>query len=376
MSKDYRICPRCVMDTSDPEIYFDKNGICNHCRQYEQTAGKRLITGQAGQLRLQEIAAEIKEYGKNNKFDCILGLSGGIDSSFVAYQAKRLGLRPLAVHCDNGWDSEAAVRNIENIVRALEMELYTLVIDWEEFKDLQLAFLKASVVDIEMLTDHAILATVLDVAHKNNIRYVLSGTNIATEGVLPEAWIHRKTDLLNLRAIHKKYGKIRLKTFPAMGIFKWRYYRKKMKFIEILNYLDYNRQEAKGALSEKIGWQDYGGKHHESVFTKFYQAYILPSKFGIDKRRAHLSSLICSGQISREEALKELDMPLYDKDELARDKEYVLKKLGLSADEFERLMGLPVRKHRDFPTEDWIYALFSKAKRLLSNLAGKGQGWR
>ena len=354
MSRNYQICTRCIMDTTDPEIEFDEKGVCNHCKRYDEIVRTKILTGEERENRLKEIVDKIKREGKNKKYDCIIGVSGVVDSTYVAYTAKRLGLRPLAVHLDNGWDSEVAVSNIEKISKKLGIDLYTYVVDWEEFKDLQLAYLKASVVDIEVVTDHAIIAALYDIADKRKIKYILSGSNIVTEGIMPDSWVHRKTDLRNLKAIHNRYGKIKLKTYPTMGLSKLLYYRffKGIRYISLLNYMDYNKKEAKKLLISELGWEDYGGKHYESIFTKFYQAYILPTKFNIDKRKAHLSTLICSGQITREDALKELEKPLYEKNELERDKKYVLKKLGLSEKEFENLMKLPVKKHREYGT-DW-----------------------
>ena len=372
---EHRICTRCVMDTTDPEIKFDENGVCNHCKRYEELVRLKLLTGEEREKRLKEIVGKIKRYGKNKKYDCIIGVSGGVDSSYVAYIAKKLGLRPLAVHLDNGWDTELAISNMEKILKKLDIDLYTYVVDWEEFRDLQLAYFKASVVDIEVVTDHAIIAALYDIADKRKIKYILSGSNIVTEGIMPNSWGYNKNDLRNLKDIYKRYGTVKLKTYPTMGLFKWLYYRfiKGIQTIPLLNYVDYNKKEAKKLLISEFGWEDYGGKHYESIFTKFYQAYILPTKFNIDKRKAHLSTLICSGQISREEALEELKKPLYVADELERDKEYVLKKLGLSEKEFEDLMKLPVKEHQEYKTDEWIFLPLSRLKKLYTALLSKGK---
>jgi N-acetyl sugar amidotransferase len=285
-----------------------------------------------------------------------MGLSGGLDSTYMALQAKKLGLRPLVVHFDNGWNSECAANNIENILNKLDFNLYTLVVNWDEFKDLQLSYLKASVIDIEAITDHAISATLYKLAVKHGIKYILSGENIATEAVIPSHWVHRKSDHINIKAIHKKFGKIPLKTFPLMGFREKRGIRKSgIQTVRLLNLMPYEKKEAKRAVTRELGWKDYGGKHYESVFTRFYQGYILPVKFGIDKRKAHLSNLICSGQLTREEALSEMAKPPYDTELLKIDKDFVLKKLGLSHEEFENIMRLPVRSHKDFPYEGPLY---------------------
>jgi N-acetyl sugar amidotransferase len=357
--KEYRICSRCIIDTSDPEIVFDGDGVCNHCREYDLVAGRRLFLGEERQRRLEAIVARIKERGRGKEYDCVIGLSGGVDSSFLALKAVELGLRPLAVHLDNGWNSELAVGNIERIVKKLRIDLHTHVIDWEEFRDLQLAFLRASVIDIEMLTDHAIAAAIYRAAAERGIRFFLSGENLASESVLPRSWCYsNKRDSRNIRAIWRKYGSGRsLRTFPLLSAreFFSSLAGRKVNAVLLLDYLPYHKESAKQILIRDLGWTDYGGKHHESRFTKFYQAYILPEKFGIDKRRAHLSSLIHSGQITRESALEQMEEKLYGAEELREDKEFVAKKFGLSVAEFDGIMSLPPRDHGEFPNYDlWL----------------------
>lgn len=341
------------MDTTDPEIAFDEKGVCNHCTNYLKLLNQNILQEPERTTTLKRLISKIHEEGKNKEYDAILGVSGGVDSTFMAFKAKELGLRPLAVHLDNGWNSKLAVSNIERVLKRIDVDLYTHVIDWEEFKDLQLAYFKASVIDIEAITDHAIVAVIYDIAVRHKVKYIISGYNLATEGILPRSWVWNKTDVVNLRDIHSKFGTKKLKTFPTMGFLKYAYRRKirGYKSIQLLNYLDYNRAKAKQFLMDDFGWEDYGGKHHESLFTKFYQAYVLPTKFNVDKRKAHLSTLILSGQITREDALKTLEEPLYDEIELKRDKEYVLKKLGLTESEWEHLMTLPIRRHDEFKTD-------------------------
>ncbi|MBS1596773.1 MAG: N-acetyl sugar amidotransferase [Bacteroidetes bacterium] len=337
---------------SDPDISFNIKGVCDYYEDYKKAEKEILPTGIREQ-KLQELVDKIKKEGKNKRYDCLIGLSGGMDSTYVAYLTKQFGLRPLAVHLDNGWNSELAVKNIENVVTKLEIDLYTHVVNWEEFKDLQLAYLKASVVDIEVVTDHAIFAAMYKLAKKNKIRYILSGTNLVTEFIMPPSWLYHKMDFANLKHIYATYGKRKLKTYPVFDFKKFVYYSAllKLKSISILNYVDYNQKNIKEFLKKELDWRDYGGKHCESTFTKFYQAYILPQKFGIDKRKAHLSTLICSGQITKEEALLELEKPLYSSVELQSDKEYVLKKFGLTNFEFEQIMRLPIKKHEDFKSD-------------------------
>ena len=357
----YRQCSVSVLDTDDdPQIRFDAEGRSHYYAEYMKAEREHVHKGEEGRRRLEEVASQIREGGKGRPYDCILGLSGGVDSTYVAYVAKQLGLRPLAVHLDNGWNSELAVSNIENIVRRLGFDLFTYVIDWEEFRDLQLAYLKASVVDIEAITDHAIFATLYRLAAKHGIKAILSGTNVVTEQVLPPHWIFNKNDHVNIQAIHREFGSTPLKTFPFMGFKVKKYYQmvKGIRSFPILNYVDYNKAAVKRLITRELGWRDYGGKHYESIFTRFYQGYILPSKFGIDKRRAHLSNLILSGQMTKEAALDELAMPIYDADQLETDRAFVVKKLQLSEQEFEELMRRPPRPHTDFACEQSIYKTY------------------
>lgn len=352
--KNFRRCSLTVMDNiADPDIRFDEQGVCNYYHEYKKAEQRDVLTGDAGKVKVAELAARIKAAGKGKPYDCLIGLSGGVDSTYVAYLVKQLGLRPLAVHLDNGWNSELAVKNIENIVTRLGIDLYTLVVNWEEFRDIQLSYLKASVVDIEVVSDHAIFATMYKLAKEKGIGYVISGGNIVTEFIMPPSWLYHKMDFANLADIHNRYGSVKLKTYPTFDFKKYVYYTGMLKLtpISLLNYVPYNKQEVKEIIKKELDWRDYGGKHYESVFTKFYQAYILPEKFKIDKRKAHLSTLICSGQMTREEALKELELPIYDPQELKQDKEFVLKKLGLSEAEFDAIMKLPPRPHSDFKSD-------------------------
>lgn len=252
----YRQCAISVMDNiADPDITFDENGVSNYYHEYKKAEAAKVITGEAGKQKLETIAAEIKEAGRNQSYDCIMGLSGGVDSSYVALLAKQLGLRPLAIHFDNGWNSELSVMNIENIVNKLGFDLFTYVINWEEFRDLQLAYLKASVVDIEAITDHAIFATLTRLAGEKGIKYILSGTNVQTENTLPKSWIFPKTDHINIQSIHKAYGTVPLKTFPFMDAKVKRYYLtvKDVRSISVLNYVDYNKADVKKVIQSELG---------------------------------------------------------------------------------------------------------------------------
>jgi N-acetyl sugar amidotransferase len=353
----YQQCSITVMDNiSDPDITFDEKGISNYYYEYREAEKLEVFVGKSGDDKLTNLVEKIKSEGKGKPYDCLIGLSGGVDSTYVALLVKQLGLRPLAVHLDNGWNSELAVKNVENIITKLGFDLFTLVVNWEEFKDIQLAYLRASVVDIEVVSDHAIFATMYKLAKEKKIGYILSGTNTVTEYIMPPSWLYKKMDFENLKDIHKQYGKKPLKTYPVFDFKKYVFYSAFLKLqpVSILNYIDYNKREVKEIIKRELDWRDYGGKHYESIFTKFYQAYILPTKFGIDKRKAHLSTLICSGQLSRQEAIDELSLPLYQKDELANDKEYVLKKLGLKNNEFDDIMSLPIRRHQEFKSDSNI----------------------
>ncbi len=381
MALPYQICSNCILDTDDDaNIHFDTLGVCNHCNAFKkQEARPELQQADHMSKKLAAIVAEIKEAGKNKKYDCILGVSGGVDSTYLAYQAKKLGLRPLIIHYDNGWNSELAVMNIENLITKLGFDLFTFVNDWEEFKDLQLAFMKASVVDIEMLTDQAISALQYRMAQKHGLKYILSGTNNATEAILPASWYHWKSDALNILAIHKIFGKKKLSTYPLLGYFKRLYYTRylKIKTVALLDLLPFVKEEAKETIIKELNWKDYGGKHYESIFTRFYQAYILPRKFKIDKRKAHLSTLICSGQITRSEALEEMKKEIFPIAKLMEDKNYVIKKLGLSDNEFESIMALPVKQHTDYDSylnKHYKYEyLLSKKLKPITRLLKKKQ---
>lgn len=370
----YQQCSVSVMDTiADPDITFDEKGICNYYYEYLAAEERAVLKGEQGLRKLKELADTIKKTGAGQEYDCIMGLSGGVDSTYIAWTAKQLGLRPLAVHFDNGWNSELAVQNIENIVTKLGIDLFTYVINWEEFKDLQISYLKASVVDIEAITDHAIFATLYRIAGERKIKYILNGTNVHTEQTLPKSWIHSKSDHINIKSIHRQFGRVQLKTFPFMDAKVKRYYQQIMgvQSVSILNNIEYNKKKVKELIQQQLGWRDYGGKHYESIWTRFYQGYILPTKFNIDKRKAHLSDLIFGGQITKAEALEELQKPIYDHEQFKVDYDFVLKKLGLSKDEFGRIMALPRKSHYDYDYEmpiDQRYPILKPVKAIYRKL--------
>lgn len=360
-------CIRCLLkDGQNYPISFDKNGLCNYC-QYYDTVVSSLGNEEQKRKWVQEKIQEIKKYGRKKSHDCILGVSGGVDSSYLAYWLTEQGIRPLLVHFDNGWNSELAQKNIENLCNKLGLDLYTYVVDWEEFREIQKAYFKADVVDIEVVTDHGIHGAVYEVAKKFNIKYLISGNNYATEAIMPKGWVFPKGDFTNLNDINNKFGTKKIKTFPHITFFDKLYYHFTKKFISIdfLNYIPYNKEGAKKILMEKLEWRDYGGKHYESVFTQFYQSYILPVKFNIDKRIAHYSNLICSGQMTREEAEKLLQIPPYDPKEIEDLKSFVIKKLEMTPSEFEEYLKRPPRSHHEFKTEEKYWELyFSLIKKI------------
>ena len=351
--REYKICKQCIMDTSDPAIVFDANEICNHCKRYKEQS-KYLYS----KKEILTAVAKIKEDGKGKQYDCVLGMSGGVDSCTAAYTAKKYGLRPLAIHVDNGWNSEISQSNIERVLGQLGIDLYTHVIDWEEFKDLQQAFLLSSVSNIDYPYDHAILSLFFQMAEKMKVKYIISGANDKTEFIMPRDWGYNSWDQKHLRVKHQRFGKIKkLKTYPSISplkLFKDSFI-KGVRMFRILDYIDYNKKEAKAFLQKEFGWKDYGGKHCESIYSRFFIGYVLPNKFGFDRNRAWLSNLILAGEITREEAFKELDKGFYNsKQEMEADKEYVIKKLGFTNEEFDKIMALPIKDYRDYPNNAFL----------------------
>tara|TARA_X000001036_G_C20626216_1_gene785236 strand:+ start:1 stop:1038 length:1038 start_codon:yes stop_codon:yes gene_type:complete len=324
--------------------------------------------GDERERQLNSLISSIKESGKNNKYDCLIGLSGGTDSSYVAYIVKDLGLRPLAVHMDNGWNSEESVKNIRNLCTNLNIDYESYVLDWDEFKDIQLAVLKSSIVEVEIPTDVAIVSILHKVASRNNIKFIIGGGNYATEGILPDLWFYDPKDLKLLKGIQKRFGKKKMKTFPT---FDWKaeiYYKfiRNIKMVYILNLLPYNKEQALQTLKEKVGYHEYGGKHHESVYTRFVQSYFQPVKFNLDYRRATFSSQICSGSITREEAIHALKEPPYNEEQVAKDKLYVSKKFGISLEEFDEILQAPPKSYKDYPNDEkWLTFIYNLYKKYI-----------
>jgi N-acetyl sugar amidotransferase len=342
------ICTKCVLDTTVSDIWFDEKGECKYCHIHSEME-KTHQSGPKLDKELQKKIRQIKHSGKGRKYDCIAGVSGGRDSTYTLLTAVRLGLRPLAVHFDNGWNSDISVRNIKKACQKLNVDLITIVADWEEFKDLQLSFLKASTPDADVPTDYAIYSVLYHMADKEGVRYILNGHSFRTEGTSPISWTYM--DPLYVRSVHKQFGKIRkFKSFPHMTFVKLQYYIwiKHIREIRLMEFIDYRKNEVDDILKKELGWEYYGGHHHENLYTRFFQSYYLPKKFDIDKRKTELSALVRSGQISRGDALNEISHSdyLYEEKTVA----YTMSKLGLTPEEFDKIMNLPVKSHNDYLT--------------------------
>jgi N-acetyl sugar amidotransferase len=365
--RSYQECSRCVMDTTDPHITFDSAGRCCHCIEFLNKRAKHSYHGKESDHALDKLFEIIRSSGRGKKYDCVIGVSGGVDSSYLAYIIKERGLRPLAVHMDNGWNSEKAVVNIKNITRKLGIDYDSYVLDWEEFKNLQLSFLKASVPEAETPTDVAIPAALHLVAAKHRIQYILSGGNLATEGILPKSWHYDVRDLKYFNYIHRRFGTRPLKTFPTFGYKKEIFYKvvKGMRMAYPLNYVPFIKDEAIQLLREKFDWRPYGGKHYESTYTKFIQSYYLYEKFKIDYRRATLSTQICVGEIDRDQAVEQLRCRPYKPEEIEASKQYIAKKLGIDRDELERILHLPPRWYWDYPNDERRLSFIYDAYRRL-----------
>ena len=351
------ICKYCVLDTSIKSLSF-KDGVCNFCIKYipllEKKRKENIFSN-----KLEETFDKISKI--KNKFNCLIGVSGGVDSSYITHLAKLYKLNPLLIHFDNGWNSELAVSNIKKISNKCGFELQTYVVNWPEFKNIQRSFIKSGVIDIELVTDHAIFANLINTAKKNNIKYILSGTNIFTEHAMPSEWIWRKSDIRNIKSIHKKYGSIKIKSYPRMSFFDWyiaKYLNFGPKLIEPLNMINYKKYTAIDTLKKNYDWKEYADKHFESFFTKFYQAYILNKKFKVDKRKSHLSCLIRNKEITRDQAIKILSNKDYPGD-LERDKEYFCKKLDFSKEEFDQILNSDPNNQINFHNSEKIFK-FSK----------------
>lgn len=370
ISRPYQICQNCIMDTSDSLISFDEQGWCEYCNNYHSNILPNWHTDERSEREIMAVVQKIKEDGKGRDFDCLIGLSGGVDSSYLVYIAKeKFGLRPLLYHVDAGWNSQEAVNNIEKLVDGLGLDLYTEVVNWPEMRDLQLAFFKSGVPHLDTPQDHAFFAGLYNFAAKNKVKYILTGANYSTECVRePLEWHYHASDLRQLRDIHRTFGTRRLKSFPLAGILKFKiFYRfvKGVRVVKPLNYIPYYKEAAMQELVDRFGWQRYPHKHYESRFTRFYEGYWLRKRFGFDKRRAHFSSLILTGQLSRDEALTRIAQDPYSAEQVKQDFEYIATKLGVGVDELQSMFEAPKKTYRDYANIMPIMDLGARLFRML-----------
>lgn len=371
-----RICSNCVMDTSDSRITFDAKGVCDHCRTFYSQVLPNWHTDERGERELQQMVRDIKAAGRGKDFDCIIGMSGGIDSSYLTYVATKFGLRPLVFHVDAGWNSQEAVNNIERLIDKLGLDLYTEVIDWDEMRDLQLAYFKSGVPHIDTPQDHAFFATMYKFAEQHDVKYILTGANYSTECIRnPVEWMYYQSDSIQLRDIHRRFGTRPLVNFPTTSILRhkiWLPYVKGIRVVRPLNCVPYRKADAMKLLTDEFGWQPYPQKHFESRFTRFYEGYWLPRKFGYDTRKVQFSSLIVTGQMTRDEALERLKSPALDDSTVRQEFEYVANKLNITTAELQRYRDAPNKTYRDYRSQEAFYSIGARAMRWLGlELGGK-----
>lgn len=376
MSVEVQVCTRCIMDLSAADIRFDTDGVCNYCTDFlEKKRHIFMADPEERDGRLEALVAEIKAQGRGKRYDCIVGISGGVDSSWVLVRAVELGLRPLAVHMDNGWNSELAQSNITNLVRGLGVDLYTHVIDWPEYRGLMEAFFAADVIDVELLYDNALAGVNYEQATKYGLKYILAGTNTSTEGMaMPRNWYWHKYDKRNIAGISRRFAGPKLKTFPAFGTIDLlrHTFLKGEHFVSFLDYMEYKKADVLARLTAKHGYKPYAYKHYESVFTRFYQGHILPAKFGVDKRKVHLSTLIVTGQMSREEALAAASGIAYPSErDLETDRQYFMKKMGWSETKLADYLARREKPHDAYPSEAKLFhRLLGIYKRFKARRSG------
>lgn len=375
MNKKITICKNCVMDTTDSKIVFDQHGVCDHCNNYYNNILPKWKKIENNKIELTDHINKIKNNGKNSDYDCLIGISGGVDSSYLTYLAKEIfKLRPLIFHVDGGWNSQQAVNNIENLVKKLDLDLYTEVINWSEMKDLQLAFFKAQVPTLDTPQDHAFFSSMYNFAVKNNIKYILTGANYSTECIRePLEWNYHTSDLSQLKDIHSKFGKLSLSTFPTSDILTYKVYYRIFKGIRVfspLNYVNFNKEKAIKILQKKFDWQKYEHKHYESRFTKFYEGYWLCEKFGFDKRKAHFSSLILTNQMTREEALKKLSKPAFNKNTIKDEFSYIASKLDITSEELHAIMNGENRSYKNYKNKSLVLSVGTYLSRMFGLYRG------
>lgn len=370
--KEYKICSRCIMDTtSDPNLILDENGVCNYCHAYDNAVKKIEYRRKNGTKYLETIFDKIKKEGKGKEYDCLLGISGGVDSSYMAYLAKQYDLRVLAVHVDAGWNSELAVQNIQSMCSKLGYDLHTVVIDWPTMKELQRAYMFSGLANLDVPQDHCFIAATDQVVKKFHIKYVLRGSNYATEGILSKAFPNSAMDWINIKGIYRKCGRGQkdLNKYPHENFFR-RYISigefKRVVTVDPLNYIDYSKKMAIELLEREFGWIYYGGKHYESRFTKFFQETYLPQRYGWDKRRDHIASLVVGGEMSREEGLKEIVSPPSTAEQIEEDRKYVLKKLDISEEEWRAIISAPYKTEDDYPNAKRLIQICSNIKHVFA----------
>lgn len=367
----HKICAHCIMDTSDPNILFDVQGWCDYCNNFELTIRPNWDAGERGAKTLARLAESIRGHGRGREFDCIIGLSGGLDSSYAAYVAKeKMGLRPLLFHVDAGWNTDQAVGNIEKLINGLGLELYTEVVNWEEMKDLQVAFLRSGIPDQDLVQDAAFFSGLYKFARQHKVKHIITGSNFSTECCRePEEWGgYLGIDTWLFNDIHRKFGQRPLSTFPLTDIIRYKFFYQKilgMKVHHPLNLVPYVKRDAEDELHRLFGWERFKHKHHESRFTRFYEDYWLPRRFGYEKRRAHFSSLILTGQMTREEALRRIASPEMDEHFLTQEFEYVAHKLDLTVDELRKIFNAPKKTYRDYRNKRWMINLGANVMRVL-----------
>ncbi|MEM8501317.1 MAG: N-acetyl sugar amidotransferase [Pseudomonadota bacterium] len=369
-SRPHQICTNCVMDTTDSNIVFDENGVCDHCHGFKNDVLPNWHTDERGRNDLEKIVAKIKKDGENRDFDCIMGMSGGADSSYLLHLAvKELGLRPLVFHVDGGWNSKIAVNNINVMIDKLGLDLYTEVINWEEMKNFQLAYFKACVPNLDVPQDHAFVATLYNFAKQHKIKYILNGGNFSTECVRnPLEWLYYGTDMRQLKDILKQFGTIPMETYPFSGVIRHKLflrYIQRVQVIKPLNYMPYIKDEAMKMLESEYNWEPYPQKHFESRFTRFYEGYWLPAKFGYDTRKVQYSSLILTGQMTRDEALEKLSDPAMTDEEVRQEFEFISTKLGISTEELQSYMDAPNKTYKDYRNQEALFNLGAQVMKFL-----------
>lgn len=366
----YRVCNCCVMDTSDSKIVFDEHGICDHCNGFTKNVQPNWHPNEKGALIFREIVSKIKSSGKGKPFDCIMGMSGGLDSSYLLHLAvTEFGLRPLVFHVDGGWNTDLAVNNIQMLIDKLGLDLYTEVINWNEMRGFQLAFFKSGVPHIDLPQDHAFVATLYHFANKHGIKYILNGGNYSTECVRnPKEWLYYGTDMAQIKDIQRRFGTVDLRTYPFSSVLFHKVYLRYIRGVQVikpLNLMPYTKENAIKVLADNYGWRPYSQKHFESRFTRFYEGYWLPTRFGYDTRRVQYSSLIQTDQMTRDEALERLMQPAYDPATLDEDFEYIATKLGISVQELRGYHEMPLKTYKDYNNREWLFDLGAKTLKAL-----------